>query len=213
MFENEVKRIMNCYYNSIDLINGLNAIYAPYEYKGRLYGQIFDIGFRLVSEHSILNKAKEALKYTLSYNELRARIANDVSIEELADYVKNTNINDFYYALVEYIPSRNKNVYSYSLGNNEYKENRVHTSKLLLILNCLWLLDNDDVIDTETRNRIYKLSENGETFVFMDCKVTRHKNANLKIVFSNDTLFKRFKMKFDTALTDATRDFEEKNKE
>ena len=212
MFENEANRIINCYYNSIELIRALNTMYAPYEYHGRKYGQIFDIGFRLVHEDSILNRAKEALKHILQYQELRYRGDNQESLEEMADIIKATTIDDFYYALVEYIPNNSSKDYEID-EVKIYKENRVYSNRLLLILNCLWLLDNDEPIDSETRNRIYKISENGETFVFMNCKVTRHKNGNLKIVFSDNELYKRFRFKFDEALNKAIKVYEERYKE
>lgn len=91
----------------------------------------------------------------------------------------------------------------------EYSENRIYPRNLERILNCIWLLDHEEPINQETSNKIYKLAENGETFVFQGCKVTRYKNGNLKIKFSDDTLFKKFEDNFNKALKKANEEVKE----
>ena len=65
----------------------------------------------------------------------------------------------------------------------------------------------------ELSQKVYKLAEDGKTFVFLGCKVTNYKNGNLKINFSDVKLFEEFKSRFNKALEEAKREYERKQNE
>ena len=202
MFESEVQNILNKRQNTLELIEKLNAIYAPYEYGKEKYNQAYGISYRIDGACTITNRAKEDIRNLLQYLDIAVKADYNADIEELAKVVTATAIDDFYFSMVQYFP--NNKYKDFEIGNLQYTETGVHERKLILILNCLWLLENDAPMDYETRNKIYKLAENGKTFVFKGCKVTRYKNGNLKIMFSSDKLFKEFETRFKIALEQAT---------
>jgi hypothetical protein len=198
MFESEVKSIMIKYKNTLDLIEKLQTIYKPYEDEKK--EDILSIDFyKLKRPYALELEVKEKLENILRFKELPIKAdTQHICIEELAKIVTDTTIDDFYNATVRYFP-HNSYVH-YELKNMEYSENRIYPRNLERILNCIWLLDHKEPINEEKSSKIYKLAENGETFVFQGCKVTRYKNGNLKIKFSDDTLFKKFEDNFNKAL-------------
>lgn len=207
MFESEVQNMLAKYKNTLELIEKLSAIYKPYEENKK--NDVFSIDFyKLKRPYALELEVKEKLENILRFKELpiKADVQN-ISIAELADIITQTTIEDFYNATVRYFP--HNNYLHYELKNMEYSENRIYPRNLERILNCIWLLDHEEPINQETSNKIYKLAENGETFVFQGCKVTRYKNGNLKIKFSDDTLFKKFEDNFNKALKKANEEVKE----
>ena len=212
MFESEVQNILFKRQNTLKLIDELNKIYAPYEYGKELYNQAYNIGFRIDGHCTVTNKAREDIRNILEYLDIPVKAGYNADIETLAKEVTATTIDDFYFSVVRYFPNNKYKDYEFftvkegnELTKMQYTETGVHERKLILILNCLWLLDNDAPMDYETRNKIYKLATDGKTFVFKGCKVTRYKNGNLKIMFSSDKLFKEFETRFKKALEQATK--------
>lgn len=198
MFEKEVNTILEKEKNTIELINKLNEIYKPYDYSGSKKNDIFYIDVRIESIHSVQQKTIEQLKNLLIFNDLKFTYNYRETKENILNLIKKVDIDYFYYSVVYYFPYNNTK--DYEITNMIYKENRVNTSKLKLILNCIWLLSHDEIMSDETAHKIYKLSKDGKTFIFDGCKVTRYKNQNLKIEFSNKDTFNKFQERFNKAL-------------
>lgn len=215
MFDKEIEIILHQHKTSLELLEKLHEIYNPYTYSGGKRNEIFYLDIRIEDPRNVETRTRQALNDIFTHNEISPRrntIKGEVrTIEELAESVRNLSIKDFYFSAVEYFPCNNNK--GYTLDNMLYTETRVHWRKLQLILNCIWLLDHDQPIDREIKNKIYKLSENGETFIFSGCKVTNYKNGNLKIQFSNKELFTRFQNNFNEALKVAEEKHKERNKD
>ena len=206
MFENEVEQIFLKRKNSLELIEKLESVYKPFEYGGEKYNDFFGIDYRVCGTYTIETKAMEAMKNILQYRELRNKTGNKTTLEELAEVIKATTIDDFYLSMVYYFPY-NKNK-EWELSKMQYTEKRIYWRKLQLILNCIWLLTHEEPTTQEVNNKLYKMSENGETFIFAGCKVTNYKNGNLKIQFSDAKIFEEFKTRFNKALEQAKKDYE-----
>lgn len=203
MFENEVQGILNRQAETENLLKELHNIYEPYHW-GSKRDSIFYVDIRIDHPEKPEHIAKEYLRQILQNRELGERLRGQKcdTVNELAELIQGTSINDFYISMTKYL-SHCYNPKEYEIGNMEYRESRVHDRKLELILNCIWLLDHSEPIDREMSRKIYKLAENGETFIFLGCKVTRYKNGNLKIKFTNAKLFSSFEDRFNKALKKA----------
>ena len=210
MFEKEVESILLKQKNSLELIEQIESIYKPYEYGQPKYNDAFSIDFKICSPYQVKVRAKEEMKNILQYREIRIKADNNATIEELAEIVKNTTIDDFYFNMVEYFPYNNNK--EWELSKMQYTEKRVHWRKLQLILNCIWLLNHEEPTTREINNKIDKMSENGETFIFCGCKVTNYKNGNLKIQFSDAKIFEEFHTRFDAAYDKAVKEYEREKK-
>lgn len=209
MFEKEVNTILEKEKNTIELINKLNEIYKPYDYNGAKKNDIFYIDVRFESIHSVQQKTIEQLKNLLIFNDLKFAYNCRETKENILNLIKKVDIDYFYYSVVYYFPYNNTK--DYEIANMIYKENRVNTSKLKLILNCIWLLSHDEIMSDETAHKIYKLSKDGKIFIFDGCKVTRYKNQNLKIEFSNKDTFNKFQERFNKALKRAEEESKKNN--
>lgn len=209
MFEKEVNTILEKEKNTIELINKLNEIYKPYDYNGAKKNDIFYIDIRIESIHSIQQKTIEQLKNLLIFNDLKFTYNYRETKENILNLIKKVDIDYFYYSVVYYFPYNNTK--DYEIANMIYKENRVNTSKLKLILNCIWLLSHDEIMSDEISNKIYQMTKDGKTFIFDGCKVTRYKNQNLKIEFSNKEKFEQFKNRFNRALEKAKEEVKKNN--
>jgi len=215
MFENEVEQIFLKRKNSLELIEKLESIYKPFEYGGEKYNDFFGIDYRVCGTYTIETKAMEAMKNILQYRELRNKTSNKTTLEELAEVIKATTIDDFYLSMVYYFPYNKDKEYEFftaktgdKITKMQYTETKIYWRKLQLILNCIWLLNHEEPTTHEVNNKLYKMAENGETFIFAGCKVTNYKNGNLKIQFSDAKIFEEFKTRFNKALEQAKKDYE-----
>lgn len=200
MFEVEIQNILNRKTETEKLLKQLHEIYEPYNRwtSDSKRDSIFYVDIRIDHIEKADQLAKEYLRKLLQNRELDSRLRGQKceTVEQLAELIKGTTIDDFYFSAVQYLSYNRK---EFEIGNMEYKESRVHYRKLELILNCLWLLSHDQPIDRELSQKIYKLAEDGKTFVFLGCKVTLYKNSNLKIKFSDSELYKNFEDNFNKA--------------
>lgn len=214
MFENEVTTILNQQKNSIELLEKLHEIYKPYEYSGSKRNEIFYLDIRLENPDNVEHRTYEALNDIYRQNQLTPinSIGEKRTIEKLAEEIKNITIKDFFFSVCRYFPYGN-NSKDYTFNNMTYAETRTHYKKVILILNCIWLLEHTEPVNHEIKQKLYRLSENGETFIFSGCKVTHYKNGNLKIQFSNKKLFTKFQAEFQEALKIAELKYQERNKE
>jgi len=210
MLEVEIQNILDRKAETEKLLKQLHDIYEPYQRwtSDSKRDSIFYVDIRIDCIEKAEHLAKEYLRKLLQNRELDSRLRGQKceTVEQLAELIKGTTIDDFYFSAVQYLSYNRK---EFEIGNMEYKESRVHYRKLELILNCLWLLSHDQPIDRELSQKIYKLAEDGKTFVFLGCKVTNYKNGNLKIKFSDSELFNNFSERFNKALKEA----EEKRQE
>lgn len=224
MFEDKVQNILDRKAETEKLLKQLRDIYEPYERwtSDSKRDSIFYVDIRIDHIEKAEYMAKDYLRKILENLELSNRLRGQKceTVEQLAELVKGTTIDDFYAAAVQYIPHNKYKDYEFFTAKTgseytkmQYTESRVHYRKLELILNCLWLLNNEQPIDRELSQKIYKLAEDGKTFVFLGCKVTNYKNGNLKINFSDVKLFEEFKSRFNNALEEAKREYERKQNE
>lgn len=224
MFEDKVQNILDRKAETEKLLKQLRDIYEPYERwtSDSKRDSIFYVDIRIDHIERAEQMAKEYLRKILENKELvnRMRGKECKTVEQLAELITSTTIDDFYAAAVQYIPYNKYKDYEFfsaKTGNEvtkmQYTETKVHYRKLELILNCLWLLSHDQPIEQELNQKIYKLAEDGKTFVFLGCKVTNYKNGNLKINFSDVKLFEEFKSRFNKALEEAKREYERKQNE
>lgn len=212
MFENETTRILNAYSESKRLLKKLHVLIEPYEYGKEKHEQIFyGVVPNVLDLDSLENRAHNALTNVLKNNNLEpyylplgVRKVDDLSIKEHAKLINSITPDMFYYNAF-YCDMRNKICYDtdkpgYSIGKNTYEEPRSYKSRMFLILNCIYLLDNSEPITREQEYKILNALDKNTTFIFNGCKVTLFKNDRLIIKFSSSELFERFQDKVSQAI-------------
>lgn len=209
MFELEVKKIIEKYENSKKFVEEAELL-------NNKYSNIDNYCYlRMDGRYEIESRAKQSIDAILQHLSIHTTIKKytyknscSATLEELANRVLNININDLYYNITYYL-AYNSNRFEYSFNNLEYKETDIYYNKLLLILNCIWLYNHNELLTPEVEHKIYCKSNNGETFIFNGCKVTLYKNKNLKINFTDEKMFEDFKTRFNEAFKLAKSKIEE----
>lgn len=209
MFESEVKKIIEKYENSKKFVEEAEIL-------DKKYSNIDNYCYlRIECKYDLELRAKQSLEAILQHLAIHTTIkkyiyknSSSASLEEQANRILNIDINDLYYNIAYYL-AYNTTRFEHSFNNLEYKETDVYYNKLLLILNCIWLYNHNELLTPEVEHKIYIKSNNGETFIFNSCKVTLFKNRNLKINFTNKYLFEDFKTRFDEAFELAKSKIEE----
>lgn len=209
MFENETTKILNAYSTSEKVLKKLHAIVKPYEHGQAKYEQIFyGICPHILSISSLDEKAHRALenilrKYNLDNLTYQYRGADELPIKQHAKIINKVTINDFYYSAFyrtifnEVRYNTKSNIF---IKNNTYEDLKGYNSKMFLILDCIYLLDNSEPINDILRDKIHMSLKNSNTFVFNGCKVTLYNNGRTIIKFSNHKLFKRFESKVNQTI-------------
>lgn len=209
MFENETNKILSKYSESLKLLKKLHAIVDSYKYGQEKYESVFYRAVPNVLEFDSLDYyAHEALNSILKENELawylplRFKNMDKLNVREHAKMINSITPETFYYSAF-YRDVLNKSRYNeketYIIQNNTYEERRSWEKRALLILNCIYLLDNSEAITEEQRRKIYNALKD-KTFIFNGCKVTLYNNGRLIIKFSNPELFKRFENKVNSTI-------------
>lgn len=210
MFENETNKILSKYSESLKLLKKLHALVDSYEYGQEKYENVFyTVIPRVLNFSSLDYYAHEALTNILKENELawylplRFNKMDELSVKEHAKKINAITPEVFYYSAF-YRDVLNKSRYNekerYIIQNNIYEETKSWEKRLLLILNCIYLLDNPEAITKEQRHKMYNALKDNKTFIFNGCKVTLYNNGRLIIKFSNPELFKRFEDKVNSTI-------------
>ena len=217
MFEDRTKLIIDKYNESIKLVKKLRAIVSPYNYGSEKYNSIFyDAIPRIADISSIEYHAHCALSNITKYNELHYLSRNlrtlpnpeKVTVKEHAKFINRITPDVFFYNAFyheAYNRIRNNGKSKVTLKNNVYEDLKSYDSKMFLILNCIFLLDNPEPLTEEQRYKISEVLKDSKTFIFKSCKVTFYNNGRLIIRFSNPELFKRFKAKSDLVIKAITK--------
>ena len=208
MFEEKIQKILEKRANTEKMLIELNKIYGEYEKNDRTNDNLFWVNTRIPVIKEADRYAKKSLVQILQGHELPNPFNDGYcntknTVNEMVEYIKNITIKDFYKTITRWNYYNNQN-----FNNNEYTDTRVYPESLIKILNCLWLENHPEPMDNELTNKIYKKATAGETFIFLNNKVTRYKNGNLKIKFGDLKLFEQFKNNFN----EAKLYYEEKNK-
>ena len=224
MFEKEIEEIKNKYENSLEITKKLTELYKNYEYNGSKRKNIFYLDIRISETPETVKKhALRNLDNLIQCNRLESVVKrfnsrnNETSLEEAYKIIENINIDTFYNALTYYQPyiirngreaetikTDNKKMFFQSHNNSE--------GDLLLTLNCIWLLNNNEVMTSETESKIIKLiRNNNNTFIFCGCKVTYFKNKKIQILFSDKELFNQFTNHIENGLKNAQNEYNKRN--
>lgn len=212
MFEQKTQEILNRYNESVKLLKKLNQIAGPYSYGGNKHDSVFyNVVPRVYSFSALEFDTHEAIsgitkRYGLTIVPVKLRPLYSNEKVTIKEHIKAINAitpeiffyNAFYYPI--YNNFCNNRECNYILKNNTYEDKKAHSSGMLLILNCIYLLDNPEPLTYEQTGAINKALKDSNTFIFKGCKVTLYNNGRLIIKFSNSDLFNRFNNKVNEAI-------------
>lgn len=205
MFENETKAIFKKYVRSKIFLKKLKNFVGPYDYSGAYYNNIFRIVVPSTAHFSgIEQEAHNELEYLLKmhnlqrYNGKYQAYSNDITVKEHIKAINKISIdtfynNAFYYDV--YNELMHKRPYDFELKNYTYTEKSASFDKMILILDCIYLLNNPKPTNYKQRTAIRDALRKDKTFIFCGCKVTLYNNGRLDVKFSDSELFWKFGQK------------------
>ena len=210
MFENETKAIFKKYVRSKIFLKKLKNLIGPYDYRGVHYNSVFSVVVPSIAHFvGIEQEAHNELEYLLKrhnlqrYNGKYQAYSNNITVKEHIRAINKISIdtfynNAFYYDV--YNELMHKKPYDFGLRNCTYTEKSAGFDKMLLILDCIYLLNNPKPTNYEQYTAIRDALRKDKTFIFCGCKVTLYNNGRLDVVFSDSELFRKFEQKINEVI-------------